>query len=124
MMTPAYTVELQKRLKQSFQRIDEVLGHTDVLLLTEQQKRQVQAATAIQARIRTFVLRKRYVRGAHALRFLSSASVLAILFSVGCIIGLAVQGCLTAQNREHIDPQHVDDTYAVMLPPSVRCSLG
>jgi DNA gyrase/topoisomerase IV subunit A len=60
----------------------------------------------------------------HALRFLSSASVLAILFSVGCIIGLAVQGCLTAQNREHIDPQHVDDTYAVMLPPSVRCSLG
>ena len=68
MMTPAYTVELQKRLKQSFQRIDEVLGHTDVLLLTEQQKRQVQAATAIQARIRTFVLRKRYVRGAHALR--------------------------------------------------------
>lgn len=60
----------------------------------------------------------------HALRFLSSASVLAILFTVGCIIGLAVQASLTSQNREHIDPQHVDDTYAVVLPPSARWSLA
>ncbi len=58
----------------------------------------------------------------HSLRFLSSASVLAILFTAGCIIGLAVRESLAAQNGDLLPAEN--DAFAVVLPPSARWSLA
>ena len=68
MLTPEYTVALQGKLQASFKQISETIKIVDDELQDEGQKRQMAAATTLQARMRCFLLRRRFVRCSAAIR--------------------------------------------------------